>query len=72
MAYALALKSRTDLATMGPVILIDTLIYSLFSILGIGSILNPVMERLGVKRKDEEELAINALIEEEDRPQNLF
>ena len=62
MAYALALKSRTDLVTMGPVILIDTLIYSLFSILGIGSILNPVLERLGVKRKDEEEMEINGLI----------
>lgn len=51
MAYALALKCATDLA-IGPVILIDTLIYSMITILGIGSILNPVLTRLDVKRKD--------------------
>lgn len=49
MAYALALKCAVDLA-IGPVILIDTLLYALFTILGIGSILNPILERLGVKR----------------------
>ena len=48
-AYALALKCATDLA-IGPVILIDTLLYALFTILGIGSILNPILERLEVKR----------------------
>lgn len=52
MAYALALKSVTDLA-IGPVILIDTLLYSLFTILGIGSILNPLLDKLGVKNTDE-------------------
>jgi len=52
MAYALALKSVTDLA-IGPVILIDTLLYALFTILGIGSIMNPVLERLGVKNTEE-------------------
>ena len=49
MAYALALKSTQDLA-IGPVILIDTLIYAFITILGVGSVLNPILERLGVKR----------------------
>ena len=49
MAYALALKAATEL-DIGPIILIDTLIYSLITILGIGSILNPVLDRLKVKR----------------------
>ena len=53
MAYALALKSITDLA-IGPVILIDTLIYSMITILGIGSILNPLLERMGVKQTEED------------------
>ena len=52
MAYALALKSFNDLA-IGPVILIDTLLYALFTILGIGSILNPLLERLGVKNTED-------------------
>lgn len=51
MAYALALKCATDLS-IGPVILIDTLIYSLITILGIGSVLNPLLAKLGVKRTD--------------------
>ena len=51
MAYALALKSTTDL-DIGPVILILTLIYAFVSILGIGSILNPILSKLDVKRKD--------------------
>ena len=54
MAYALALKAMHDLS-IGPVILIDTLIYALFTILGIGSILNPVLDRLGVKRTAEDD-----------------
>ena len=49
MAYALALKAFDDL-DIGPIILIDTLIYALLTILGIGSILNPLLTRLGVKR----------------------
>ena len=53
MAYALALKCATDLE-IGPVILIDTLIYALITILGIGSILNPVLSKLEVKRKEED------------------
>ena len=55
MAYALALKCATDLE-IGPVILIVTLIYALITILGIGSILNPVLTKLGVKRKESLEL----------------
>lgn len=56
MAYALALKCATDLA-IGPVILIDTLLYALFTILGIGTILNPVLAWLGVKRDAEADAA---------------
>jgi solute carrier family 9 (sodium/hydrogen exchanger), member 8 len=52
MAYALALKASTELP-IGPIILIDTLIYAFITILGIGSILNPVLSKLGVKRKEE-------------------
>ena len=50
MAYALALKCATDLE-LGPVILIDTLLYAFVTILGVGSILNPILSKLGVKRK---------------------
>jgi len=50
MAYALALKSSIDFS-IGPVMLIDTLLYSLFSVLGIGSILSPLLNKLDVKRK---------------------
>ncbi len=53
MAYALALKCATDLE-IGPIILIDTLIYSFLTILGVGSILNPILSRFDVKRKDED------------------
>lgn len=52
MAYALALKSVQDLE-IGPVILIDTLIYAFITILGIGSILNPILCKLDVKRKED-------------------
>ena len=52
MAYALALKCSTEL-DLGPVILIDTLIYAFITILGVGSILNPVLSYLGVKRKND-------------------
>lgn len=51
MAYALALKSTNELA-IGPVILIDTLLYSFLTILGIGSILHPILVRMDVQRKD--------------------
>ena len=59
MAYALALKCATDL-DVGPLILIDTLIYAFITILGVGSILNPILGKLDVKRK---EPAANALDE---------
>lgn len=49
MAYALALKAAVDLS-MGPIILIDTLIYAFITILLIGSILNPVLTKCGVKK----------------------
>lgn len=42
MAYALALKASSELA-IGNVILIDTLIYSFITVIGIGTILNPVL-----------------------------
>ena len=51
MAYALALKCATDLE-IGPIILIDTLLYAFMTILGVGSILNPVLSKLDVKRKE--------------------
>ena len=54
MAYALALKCASELE-LGPVILIDTLLYSFITILGVGSILNPILSKLGVKRKVEDE-----------------
>lgn len=49
MAYALALKSVNDLTNTGQVILTDTLIVSLLTILVIGSFLNPILEKLDVK-----------------------
>ena len=58
MAYALALKCATDLS-IGPVILIDTLIYAFITVIGIGSILNPVLSKLDVKKKDGPELDFN-------------
>ena len=72
MAYALALKCATDLV-IGPVILIDTLLYALFTILGIGSVLNTILERLDVKRKPEDDAAeeLNERMKEaEGRPKN--
>lgn len=54
MAYALALKSSTELVE-GPIILIDTVIVSLFTILIVASILNPVLTWADVKQKDDPE-----------------
>lgn len=51
MAYALALESLIDFPQRGPVILIITLIYALSSILGVGSILHPLLEKMDVMRK---------------------
>jgi sodium/hydrogen exchanger 8 len=49
MAYALALKSMLDFKSVGPVILIVTLIYSFISILLVGTIMFPVLGKLEVK-----------------------
>jgi len=51
MAYALALKAATELP-IGPIILIDTLIYAFITVIGIGSVLNPILSKLDVKRKE--------------------
>ena len=50
MAYALALKSTFDFEK-GPIMLIVTLIYAFLSILGVGSFMNPILERLDVRAK---------------------
>ncbi len=50
MAYALALQASQSLA-IGPIILIDTLLYSLFTILVFGSILHPLLNKMDVKNK---------------------
>ena len=52
MAYALALQSATDLK-MGPLILIDTLFLSLFTILLQGSALHPILSRCEVTQRPE-------------------
>ena len=54
MAYALALKCATGDLEIGPVILILTLIYAFVTILGVGSILNPILNKFDVKRKEED------------------
>ena len=50
MAYALALKSTFDFEK-GPVMLIVTLIYAFVSILGVGSAMSPILEKLEVSKK---------------------
>lgn len=55
MALALALEARHNKAlTNGHVILILTLLYSLISVLGIGSILGPIFVFLKVSRDPDE------------------
>lgn len=51
MAYALSLQSIQDYGPAGKIMLIITIIYALISILGIGSILNPVLNRCDVMAK---------------------
>lgn len=53
MAYALALESFSDYAT-GKVMLVITLIYSLFSVLFVGSILGPLLQYIGVEKTEED------------------
>jgi NhaP-type Na+/H+ or K+/H+ antiporter len=50
MAYALALKSTFDFEK-GPIMLIATLIYAIISILGVGSFMTPILDRLDVGRQ---------------------
>jgi|LauGreDrversion4_2_1035121.scaffolds.fasta_scaffold184556_2 solute carrier family 9 (sodium/hydrogen exchanger), member 8 len=50
MAYALALQASSQLS-VGPVILIMTLVYSLITILGFGTCLYPVLQLMDVKNK---------------------
>ena len=51
MAYALALSAATALPGGGQVILITTLVYSLITILGLGTVLHPVLTWADVKNK---------------------
>ena len=50
MAYALALKSTFDFEK-GPIMLIATLIYAFLSILGVGSFMTPILDKIGVTRE---------------------
>jgi hypothetical protein len=54
MAYALALESFRDYGKIGKVMLVITLIYALFSVLFIGSILSPVLTYIGVEKSEED------------------
>lgn len=49
MAYALAMKSVIDFKN-GDVMLIDTLVYSLLTVIVLGPILKPLLEYCGVKQ----------------------
>lgn len=50
MAYALAMQSIQDYGKAGRVMLSITLIYALLTILGVGSLLNPLLRKCGVTR----------------------
>ena len=54
MAYALALESSNDYPSTGNVMLVITLIYALFSVLVIGSILNPILTYIGVEMTEKD------------------
>lgn len=58
MAYALALKSTFDFEK-GPIMLVVTLIYAFISILGVGSLMNPILEKMEVNKKQPSVLVIN-------------
>ena len=51
MAYALAIQSIFDYGVKGAIMLYTTLIFTLISILIIGSCLNPIMANCDVQRK---------------------
>lgn len=62
MAYALAMESRSnpmfthaDGSNAGSVMLLVTLLYALFTILGISSVLNPIMNYCEVTRGEKVE-----------------
>ena len=48
MAYALSLQSLKDYGQAGSIMLIITMIYALLTILGVGSALNPILEKCDV------------------------
>jgi NhaP-type Na+/H+ or K+/H+ antiporter len=54
MAYALAMKSVEEFEN-GDIILLETLLYALITILFIGSILNPLLTYFDVKKPEEGE-----------------
>jgi solute carrier family 9 (sodium/hydrogen exchanger), member 8 len=51
MAYALSLQSIQDYGAPGKIMLVITIIYALLTILGVGSILNPILEKCDVLAK---------------------
>ena len=51
MAYALALKSTFDFEK-GPIMLVVTLIYSILSIVGMGSFMNTILAKMDVSNKN--------------------
>ena len=53
MAYALSIESIKDYPS-GKVMLVITLIYSLFSVLFIGSIMGPILKLIGVEKTQED------------------
>ncbi len=57
MAYALALSCAVDFPDVGPVILLDTLLYSFVSILVQGSCMYPILTKCDVKRKPNDTLS---------------
>lgn len=57
MAYALAMQARVDFAN-GPLIMLVSLMYALFTILVQGSVLNPVMVKCQVKQTSAFDLEI--------------
>ena len=63
MAYALAINSIDDYGEPGKIMLSITLIYALITILGVGSLLNPVLNYCEVTRKEEIEPADNDQVE---------
>ena len=52
MAYALAMESISDFGDAGKIMLSITLIYSIITILGVGSVLSPILEKCDVMAKD--------------------